>query len=159
MTTKKTQDVNGQVAPKMEIKKTPSTKAATTTKKGEKKQPTVEELQKRVQKLTAQLQAVPQDLDSRIEYFNNKKSLIRKLGSLDANAKSLQIHLDRLAELAAENEFDTENYILSIEGGEHSYRKDDVFKLKNPVLIADVLTYLLGKLEAKADELKKQIAA
>ena len=158
MTTKKTQDVNGQTAPKMEVKKTTTTKAATKPQT-QPKQPTVEELQKQVQELKTKLQAVPQTLDERIEYFNHKKGLIRKLGALEANAQNLQEHLDKLAELSAENEFDTENYVLTIEGGENSYRKNDIFKLKNPVLIAEVLTYLLEKLEAKANELRKEIAA
>jgi uncharacterized protein YfkK (UPF0435 family) len=143
---------NGQAMPKMEVKKTEATKAT------EPQPPTVEELQKRVEELTAKLKTVPTDLISRIEYFNQKKELIRKLTRLQASAENLQTHLDTLAEIAAKNDFETEDFVLSIEGGP-KYSRKQVFALQNPVLIGEVLTYLLAKVEAKADELKKLIEA
>jgi hypothetical protein len=143
---------SGQNLPVMEIKKTDATKAT------EPQPPTVAELQKRVEELTIKLKAVPQDLNSRIEYFNEKKELIRKLTRLQASAENLQTHLDTLAEIAAKNEFETEDFVLSIEGGS-KYNRKQVFVLQNPVLIAEVLNYLLAKVEAKADELKKLIEA
>ena len=142
--------------PKMEVKKSEASKTASTAK-SELKTPTVEELQKKVTELTAKLSAVPSDLDSRIEYFNRKRDLIRKLKNLEHNVESLQKHLDALAELSAANEFENETYVLKIEEG--SYRGDAIFKLKNPVLIAEVLSYLIGKAQAKINELEKEIAA
>ncbi|WP_372775651.1 hypothetical protein [Mangrovibacterium sp.] len=142
----------GQNLPVMEVKKTEATKAT------DPQQITVEELQKRVDELTAKLKAVPTDLNSRIEYFNEKKELIRKLTRLQASAENLQTHLDTLAEIAAKNEFETEDFVLSIEGG-NKYNRKQVFALQNPILIGEVLTYLLAKVEAKADELKKLIEA
>ncbi len=157
MTTEKDQKVNGQVVPKMEVKKTTTPQTTTTTKKEEKK-PTVEELQKQVQQLTAKLSSIPQNLNDRIDYFNNKKELIRKLTKLQANVDNLQTHIDQLAELAAANDFSTDDYILSIEAGS-KYNKSQIFAIQNPVLIGDVLVYLLGQIEAKAEALKKEIAA
>ena len=146
---------SGKGTPAMEVKKK-DTKA--NTKPAQPKQPTVEELQKRVQELTAKLQTVPQNLDERIEYFNHKKDLIRKLSRLEANANSLQENLDLISELAATNEFETDEFILSIEGG-NKYNRKQIFALQNPVLIGDVLAYLQGKIEAKAEQLKKEIEA
>ena len=142
----------GQNLPVLEVKKTEATKPT------EPQPPTVEELQKKVQELTAKLKAVPTDLNSRIEYFNQKKELIRKLTRLQASAENLQTHLDTLAEVAAKNDFETEDFVLSIEGGP-KYSRKQIFALQNPVLIAEVLTYLLAKVEAKADDLKKMIEA
>lgn len=153
MTTKNdAEKAKGQSLPTMEVKKATALKAA------DPQQTKVEELQKKVEQLTAKLKAVPQDLNSRIEYFNEKKELIRKLTRLQTSAENLQTHLDTLAEVAARNEFETEDYILSIEGGP-KYSRKQVFALQNPVLIGEVLTYLLGKVEAKAEDLKKQIEA
>lgn len=143
---------NGQNLPVLELKKMEVPKATNP------QPPTVAELQKKVQELTAKLKAVPTDLNSRIEYFNQKKELIRKLTNLQVSAGNLQTHLDTLAEVAAKNEFETEDFILSIEGG-NKYSRKQVFALQNPVLIAEVLTYLLGKVEAKANDLKKLIEA
>ena len=144
----------GKGAPTMEVKKK-DTKSET---KSEESKQSVEELKKQVLELTVKLQAVPQNLEQRIEYFNHKKELIRKLNRLEANANSLQANLDTISELAAANEFETEEFLLSIEGG-NKYNRKQVFALQNPVLIGDVLTYLLGKIEAKAKELKKEIEA
>ena len=158
MTTKKTQSVNGQDAPKMEVKKPSTQTAAKTATKAALKQPTVEELQKQVLQLTAKLQTVPQDLTARIDYFNTKKELIRKLGRLEASHENLQAHLDDIAEASAANDFETDDFILSIEAG-NKYNKKQVFAMQNPVLIGDVLTFLMGKMEAKIEGLKKEIEA
>lgn len=146
---------NGKGTPKMEVKRK-DTKAE--SKPAAEKQPSVEELQKKVQELTARLDTIPRNLDERIEYFTQKKELIRKMSRLQANAQGLQTHIDAIAELAAANDFETEDYILSIEGG-GKYNRKQIFALQNPVLIGDVLTYLLGKIEAKIAELKKEIEA
>lgn len=157
MTTKnEAEKLNGKGTPEMKVTKTTNQKSTKTTKPV--KEPTKEELQKQVQQLTAKLEAVPQDLSSRIEYFNNKKELIRKLGGLEANTQNLQTHLDNIAEVAASNEFETEEFILTIEGGP-KYSRKQIFALQNPVLIGDVITYLMGKMEAKVVDLKKQIEA
>ena len=144
--------LNGKSTPKMEVKKTTIKKDAIA------KEPTVQELQKQVQNLTAKLKAVPQDLNSRIEYFNIKKEQIRKLTKLEANAENLKTHLDSVAEVAATNDFETDEFILTIEGG-GKYNRKQIFALQNPVLIGEVITYLLAKVEVKAEELKKQIEA
>lgn len=147
----------GKGAPVMEVKKADTAEVKALTQ-GATKQPTVEELQKTVEELTARLNILPQDLSGRIEYFNQKKELIRKLSKLEANAQSLSQHLDKIAEVAAKNEFETEDFVLSIEAG-GKYNKTQVFALQNPVLIGEVISYLLGKVEAKVEQLKKEIAA
>jgi uncharacterized protein YoxC len=148
----------GKGAPVMEIVKADTTAETNATTQAEPQPPTVEELQKQVQELTTRLKTLPQDLNSRIEYFNNKRELIRKLSKVETNAESLKTHLDQIAQIAAANDFETEEYILSIEGGS-KYSKKQVFSLQNPVLIGDVLNYLLVKIEAKAEELKREIEA
>lgn len=149
---------NGKGTPAAEAKKEGTKEVKTTGQTTAAKQPTVEELQKQVQELTARLNTIPRNLDERIEYFNHKKDLIRKLSRLEANASSLQSNLDMISELAAVNEYETEEFLLSIEGG-NKYNRKQIFALQNPVLIGDVLTYLLGKIEAKIQALKKEIEA
>lgn len=148
----------GKGAPVMEIVKTDTIAETEARTQAEPQPPTVEELQKQVQELTTRLKTLPQDLNSRIEYFNNKRELIRKLSKLEANAQNLSQHLDKIAEVAAKNEFETEEFMLIIEAG-NKYNKSQVFALQNPVLIGDVISYLLAKVEAKIEDLKNQIAA
>jgi len=148
----------GKGAPVMEIVKADTTTETEARTQAEPQPPTVEELQKQVQELTTRLKTLPQDLNSRIEYFNNKRALIMKLSKVEANAESLKNHLDQIAQIAAVNDFETEDYSLSIEGG-GKYSKKQVFSLQNPVLIGDVLNFLLARIEAKAEELKREIEA
>ncbi len=157
MTTKNAK-ANGQGMSKMEVKKPTNTTAAKTATKAAEKQPTVEELQKQITDLKTKLGSVPQDLEDRIEYFNKKKELIYRLGKLETSAKKLQDHLDNIAEVSAKNEFEAEEFILTIEAGS-KYSRSQVFALQNPVLIGDVISYLLGKMETKIVDLKKQIEA
>ena len=159
MTTKNAEKQKGKTTPQMEVMKKDASKDSKVVEKATKPQPTVEELQKQLAELKKKLEAEPKDLDSKIEYFNQKKELIRKLTRLEESRDNLQVHLDGIAEISAANEFDNDFYILTIEGGENSYNKKQVFALQNPVIIGDVITYMLGKMEAKVDVLKKEIEA
>lgn len=157
MTTKNAEKLNGKSTPEMKVEKSSTLKTASTGK-SEVKEPTIEELQKQVQALTSKLQSVPQNLEARIEYFNGKKELIRKLGKLEKSATDLKEHLDNIAEISAANDFETDEFILTIEAG-GKYNRSQVFALQNPVMIGEVITYVLGKMEAKIGDLKKQIEA
>lgn len=133
----------GEVTPKKEVKV---------------QEQTAEELKKQVEELQKKLSAIPQDLEKRIEYFNQKKELIRRLSKLDGDSETLNSHLDKLSEIAAMNEFDNEEYYLNIEAGSQ-YNKKAVYTLKNPVIIGELITFVLDRVDAKREELKKAIEA
>ena len=156
MTTKKdvapVQEPKGKTIPMNEVK---NAVPAETIKAQE---PTAEELKKQIEQLQKKLSAIPQDLEKRIEYFNHKKELIRRLSRLDVDSETLNSHLDKLSEIAAANEFETEEYYLNIEAGAQ-YSKKAIYTLKNPVVIGELITFILGRVDAKREELKKAIEA
>lgn len=119
----------------------------------------VEELKTQVLELKKRLLAIPQNLDDRIRYFNEKKELIRRLAVLNANTEALEGHTQKLHEIAEINDFETEDYSLSVEGGTGSYRKATVFLLKNPVIIGEVIAFMMGRIDVKRLELAAQIEA
>jgi len=121
--------------------------------------PDVEELKKKVKKLEKQLLSMPQNLDDRIKYFNEKKELIRRLTILNANIEALEIHVTKLHEVAAISDFETEDYSLTVEGGTGSYRKATIFTLKNPVIISEVIAFMMGRIDVKRLEIAAQIEA
>ena len=121
-------------------------------------EPTAEELKKQITELQKKLSSIPQALDQRIEYFTKKQDLILKLGRLDTNHQNLSEHLDALAEIAAKNEFENEDYFLNIESG-GKYSKKAIFSLQNPIIIGEVISFMLGRIDAKRQELKKEIEA
>lgn len=119
----------------------------------------VEELKTQVLELKKRLLAIPQNLDDRIKYFNEKKDLIRRLAILNANTEALEGHTQKLHEIAVINDFETEDYSLTVEGGTGSYRKANIFLLKNPVIIGEVIAFMMGRIDVKRLELAAQIEA
>lgn len=125
----------------------------------EAKKPTVEELQKTIEILQKQLSIIPSDLTSRIEYFNHKKALILKLARMDADRENLTSHLDKLSEIAAANEFENEDYYLNIEGPSGTYSKKALYTVKNPVIIGELISFVIGRLDSRREQIKKEIEA
>lgn len=119
----------------------------------------VEELKAQVQELQKRLLSLPQNLDDRIKYFNEKKELIRRLTILNTNIEALELHVTKLHEIVAINDFETEDYSLTVEGGSGSYRKTSVFTLKNPVIISEVIGFMMGRIDVKRLEIAAQIEA
>ncbi len=146
---------NGKATPKPEtaVKMLP-----VATGKPEAKEPTPEELKKVIEDLNKRLSAIPQDLKTRVEYFSKKNELIRRLSKLDADKESLSKHLDYLSEIATANEFETEDFNLNIEFG-NKYNKTAVYTLKNPLIIGELISFIIGRVDAKREVLKKEIEA
>ena len=119
----------------------------------------VEALKTQVLELQKRLLSLPKNLDDRIKYFNEKKELIRRLTILNANIEALEIHVTKLHEIAQINDFDTEDYSLTVEGGSGSYRKASIFQLKNPVIISEVIGFMMGRIDVKRLEIAAQIEA
>lgn len=136
-----------------------ATSAETVTTADSQAQPeNVEDLKKKVEELQNRLATIPQNLDERIRYFNEKKELIRRLSLLNSNVDALETHSARLQELAAVNDFESEDYVLTIESG-NRYSKTAALTLKNPMIIGDVIAYMMGRIDAKRLELAAQIEA
>lgn len=141
----------GKTTPKNEVSK----KALPNTKP----ELTKEELILKVTDLQNQLASIPKNLDDRIEYFNHKKELIRRLSVLNANHETLSLHLDKLSELAGINEFENEDYYLNIEAPTGSYSKKAVYTLKNPAIIGEMISFILGRINHKRKNLQAEIEA
>ena len=122
-------------------------------------EPTAEELKQVIEDLNKRLSAIPKDLKTRVEYFSKKNELIRRLSKLDSDKDSLTIHLDRLSEIGAANEFENEEFYLNIETGSSNYSKKAIYTLKNPVIIAELIAFIIGKVDSKRESLKLEIEA
>lgn len=142
------------------VENTPNSeqKALPVATEPEAKEPTPEELKAENERLKQQLSAVPTDLKARVEYFAHKNELIRRLTKLDSDKNILTNHLDNLSEIAAKNDFENEEYYLNIEGGSQ-YSKKSIYTLKNPVLIGEVLAFVVGKIDSKREAIKAEIEA
>lgn len=142
----------GENTPEVELKALP---VATDKPEAE---PTAEQLKKVIEDLNKRLSAIPQELDKRIEYFNQKKEQIRRLSILDNDSEVLNGHLEALSTITAANEFENEEYFLNIEGG-NKYSKKAIYSLKNPMIIGELLVFIIARIDRKREELKKLIEA
>lgn len=133
--------------------------AKTTKATNEAVKTTFEQLIKENEELKKKLSQVPEDLESKIEYFNHKKSLIRRLAALSENHQELNRHLDNISLLSAANDFSNDRYKITVVDSENSYNNRDVFSIKNPLIIGDVITFIIQRIESKQAEIKKEIEA
>ena len=141
----------GENTPDSELKALP-----VSTETPEAKEPTPEELKQVIEDLNKRLSAIPQEFDKRIEYFNQKKEQIRRLAVLDNDCEVLNGHLEALSTITTVNEFENEEYFLNIEGG-NKYNKKAIYSLKNPMIIGELLVFIISRIDRKREELRKQI--
>lgn len=130
---------------------------AQSAEKKETKVKTLEELQKENEELKQKLSAVPADLEKKIEYFNRKRQLIKKLDALIVKKESLLTSLDGIAEVSAKSEFTNDRFILTLKDAEKYHSERDIITMKNPVIIGEVLNFVIAKIETLQKDLQKQI--
>ncbi len=116
-----------------------------------------EQLRKRVQELEQKLEAQPKNLEEKIKLYQEKQRLIKQLGIVDAQAENLAAHAESLRVEAQKDEFKTDSYAIAFKGG--NYRNETIFEIDNPVIIGDTIAYIMGRLQAKREQLLQKIEA
>lgn len=121
----------------------------------------VETLKAQVEELKAQLKAQPTNLEEKIKYFQEKQAKIKQLNLLDGFAQSLVEVGQQVQEEAEQDEFSTEKFAVRISKKANSYREEfeDILKIKNPVLVSEMLGYCLERINTKRDILRNAINA
>ena len=105
------------------------------------------------------LEAQPSSLEEKIRFYQEKQENIRKLSVLDGFVESL-VEVGKEVQDESENdEFSTERFAVRISKKSNSYREDfdDIVKIKNPVLVAEMLGYIMERINTKRDLLKSAI--
>ncbi len=105
------------------------------------------------------LEEQPQTLEAKIKYFQEKQENIRKLNVLDGYVESLMEVGKDVQEESENDEFSTERFAVRISKKANSYREEfeDLVKIKNPVLVAELLGYIMERINTKRDILKTAI--
>lgn len=121
--------------------------------------PEVVELRQQVQELTDKLSKIPQGFNERLDYFNRKQELIKRLRTIDNYREQIGSHIEKISEAAEADEFTSEEFTLSVRK-KGTYRdEDDLIKIKQPAIIKEVVSFVLSKIEAKRIELQNLIEA
>lgn len=119
--------------------------------------PTFEELQKENEELKQKLLSVPNDLEKKIEYFNRKRLLIKRFDHLTEKKNSLLNHLDQVAEISTKNEFTNDRYTIVVTNATGSYNEKEALKIQNPIIVCEVINFMITKIETMQSDLQKQI--
>lgn len=115
-------------------------------------------LKSEVLTLKQKLAKIPESFEARTNYFLEKRELVRKYKALEHHKGRLQELTDNLEHEAAENEFESENFKISVTKKE-SYRDEEAIKISNPIVIREVIFFLIERLEDRMQEYKAEIEA
>jgi len=120
---------------------------------------TPEELKREIERLKAQLSKNPETFDDLINYYQRKQELINQLQQLETTHGIIKQHLQVTNKEHNEDIFSSDNYSLVIMGKKQGgYGEGEILKFKNPSVIADLLNYVLGKVQAKMNEIQFEIS-
>lgn len=137
------------------MKEQPKKAVTPTTEKNE-----VEQLKEQIKILESQLHQQPQSLEEKIKFFQQKQEMIKRLSLLDTYATGLLKIGEEMQKDTGDDDFLTERYFIKIIYKPTSYGSEqEVLKIANPRLIAEVLGYSIGKINEKRTELQTLINA
>jgi len=120
---------------------------------------TPEELKKEIEALKRKIATVPEDLEERIVYYNQKKDWIKKLEKIKMQRdKLIMVQNDLLADLE-NDEFMSENFSFAVFKKKQYSSEEEILKVNNPMLVGVILKNVLSKMSEKIDELEINIAS
>lgn len=114
----------------------------------------VKHLEEEVLKLRAKLSQEPQDLEEKIQYYQEKQKKIEQLEKLTIHRENLESHQNKLKEIAKISDFECTTYELKITAG---YKDTPPLAINNPALISELITFVINKISDKTEALKLAI--
>ena len=121
--------------------------------------PTKEELlQEEINNLRKQLNGIPKSFEEKTKYFAEKTELVEKHDSLVSQHEQLLELSKNVEEDMEENDFESEHFSISL-FHKNGYRSDEALKINNPVMVKELLEFVINRLERRIDEYKALIEA
>jgi exonuclease VII small subunit len=118
----------------------------------------IEEVMAENERLRRQLESQPKTLEEKIDFFKQKEDLIKQLTRLNGKRESLYGVLSLSQEAAEKDEFFSDAFSIVV-NHKAGYKEDEVFRLNNPVLIGELLQFVIARLDIKREELQYLISA
>lgn len=115
-------------------------------------------LEKEISELKDRLKNVPQTLEQKIEFYQLKQQKIKQLAKLEESSSELFEHIEKLDKLTEENDFVCDKYKLSVIDSSNGYKETSAFQMNNPMIIRDVVKFVLQRIDDKISVLKMEIA-
>lgn len=131
---------------------------AAETQSSQKQQPekSKEELLQEIERLKSQIKS-PQNFDDLIEYYQRKQRLINQLEHLQNTSENLTEQIKTVESEAAEDIFTSENFKIALFFKRGFGSENEIFKVRNPAIITEVLYFILSKVDNKINEIQSEI--
>jgi hypothetical protein len=117
----------------------------------------VQELEAEILRLQAKLAQSPENFEERVKYYQRKQELIKRLESLQSTHSIITEQIVAISKEAAEDVFISDAYKLTVTVKNGYSSERDVLNFRNPVIIADLLSFVVGKVGEKRDQIQAEI--
>lgn len=120
----------------------------------------LEQLQQENEELKRKLSRIPERLEDKISFFEQKKGYINQLTKLEKSKLALETTHGDVMESMEEDEFFSETFSFRVSRKTgYSSHEEDVFKMNNPTIVGEVIDFVLDRITAKMGDLRKAIDA
>jgi len=117
----------------------------------------LKELEAENSQLRAKLAQSPENFEERVKYYQRKQELIKRLASLDNSHQTIEEHINEVSKEAAEDLFVSDSYKLTVTVKNGYSSEREVLNFRNPVIISDLLSFVLDKVGRKRQQVQTEI--
>lgn len=117
-----------------------------------------QELKEEVQRLRAIIAAGPETFADKIKYYQRKQELIERLNNLQATEEIITTHFEEIEKESKEDIFVSEQYKLTLTSKSVYSSEKEILKFRHPDIIAELLLYLIDKVNRKKQNIEAEIS-
>jgi ribosomal protein S8 len=118
-----------------------------------------DDLKKENERLKKMLAKEPKTLQEKIYFFQQKEQFIKQLDVLQKKRDQFLTVQDDLNSEIEEDEFLTNTFAIALTYKKGYNNEESLFKVQNPVLVGELLQFVLGKMSSKIEEIEISIEA
>lgn len=115
------------------------------------------DLLKKIEELEKKLNGQPQSLDEKIKFFELKKQRINHLNLFEAKRNELSESLEGVTPAAENEDFQKEEFQLQLKTFSKYGDGNTLFKITNPLIIQQCMSFIISAIDKKIVELKMEI--
>lgn len=115
------------------------------------------ELRAEIERLKQQIASGPTSIEEKIKYYQKKQEQIQRLQSLTESGEVIRTHVESINHEAEEDVFISEKYKLVLTSKSGYSSESELIKFKNPVIISELLSFVLDKIEGKRLQIETEI--
>ena len=116
-----------------------------------------QELKAEIERLKRLIYAGPETIEEKIRYYQKKQELIERLQNLDGSKEVISTHIGEINKEAEIDAFESEQYKLMLTCKNGYSSEKELLKFRNPVIISELLSFVLAKIDGKRQLIEAEI--